>query len=192
MGHIVSKHGINTDPQKVQAVSDLLTPSIPKQLCSFLGLASYYRRFIQSFAKVAAQLYNLIRKFPNAFKKLFCEKWNSECEKSFVLLKELLTNLHHFQDTPITQNILCLKSMQVSMVLERHCNNTKMVNYVSQRTPADHFVPTKGMGRITVRDVCILYLPSSKLSAYEQRCVTVGSFNFEIKYRSGKPLVNQK
>lgn len=92
LGHIVSKHGINTDPLKVQAVSDWATPSTPKQLRSFLGLASYYRRFIQSFAKVAAPLYNLIRKFPNASKKLFCEKWNSECEKSFVLLKELLTS----------------------------------------------------------------------------------------------------
>ena len=83
LGHIVNERGVSTDPEKVRAVRDWTRPSTPKQLRSFLGLASYYRRFIQSFAKVASPLYEMIRKFPNVSRKQFCEKWTSECEKSF-------------------------------------------------------------------------------------------------------------
>ena len=92
LGHIVNERGVSTDPEKVRAVRDWTRPSTPKQLRSFLGLASYYRRFIQSFAKVASPLYEMIRKFPNVSRKQFCEKWTSECEKSFLLLKDLLTS----------------------------------------------------------------------------------------------------
>ncbi|KAK3106610.1 hypothetical protein FSP39_023509 [Pinctada imbricata] len=83
LGHIVSECGISTDPIKVEAVQTWPRPRTPKQVRSFLGLCSYYRRFVQGFADIARPLHKL------------CEKgakfvWTEECDSSFENLKQRL------------------------------------------------------------------------------------------------------
>ena len=58
LGHIVSSHGLATDPDKVPAVSEFPPPSLLNQLRSFLGLAGYYRRFIPGFSRTSAPWIN--------------------------------------------------------------------------------------------------------------------------------------
>ena len=84
LGHVVSESGITTDPEKISDVRDWPIPTTAKQVRSFLGLCSYYRRFVQSFAKIARPLHRL------------CEKqtkfeWTEECTQSFETLKSQLT-----------------------------------------------------------------------------------------------------
>ena len=67
LGHILSKDGILPNPEKVSKVRDWPVPKMAKEVHSFLGLASYYRRFIPKFAKLANPLHDLIR--PIATKK---------------------------------------------------------------------------------------------------------------------------
>ena len=62
LGYVVSRDGISADPAKVKVVKNFPQPSDVKSLRSFLGLASYYRRFIQDFSKVANPLYALTQK----------------------------------------------------------------------------------------------------------------------------------
>ena len=85
LGHVVSASGIHTDPAKVEAVQSWPTPRCQTDVRSFIGLASYYRRFIRNFTDIARPLLKLTEK-----KAVF--EWNSECYEAFQRLKTALTS----------------------------------------------------------------------------------------------------
>jgi len=84
LGHVVSEEGIEADPKKLEAVQKYPTPTDVKSLWSFLGLASYYRKFIPHFSKIAGPLHNLTKKNMDYI-------WTSHCQNAFDTLKGLLT-----------------------------------------------------------------------------------------------------
>jgi len=83
LGHVVSGEGVATDPSKIDLVRDWPQPRDVHEVCSFLGLASYYRRFVPTFAEVAAPLHALTGK-----NKKF--EWTTQCEEAFSKLKQAL------------------------------------------------------------------------------------------------------
>ena len=72
------------DPSKVKDVLDWLPPTTVSQIRSFLGLAGYYRRFIEGFSKIAKPMTKILK----TDKKF---EWTKDCEKSFTELKKRLT-----------------------------------------------------------------------------------------------------
>ena len=84
LGHIVSSDGVQCDPAKVLAVRDWETPVSVADVRSFLGLASYYRRFVESFSTIASLLYDLLCKNQKF-------KWSGACQQAFDILRERLT-----------------------------------------------------------------------------------------------------
>ena len=86
LGHVVSGEGIKPDPKKVQCVKEYRTPSNVKDLRTFLGLANYYRKFVEGYAKLADPLYRLTKKTANGF------LWTASCERAFETLKQRLTS----------------------------------------------------------------------------------------------------
>ena len=85
LGHIMSSDGVRTDPVKLAAVCDFPVPIDVKRLRSFLGLTSYYRRFVPNFAREANALHALT-------KKEVPFVWTRECQTAFEKLKALLTS----------------------------------------------------------------------------------------------------
>jgi len=86
LGHVISAEGVSTDPAKIEAVKRWPVPSRVTDVRSFLGLASYYRRFIQDFAEIAAPLHRPTAKTTEKF------KWTPECDRAFRILKEKLVS----------------------------------------------------------------------------------------------------
>ncbi|WMV41775.1 hypothetical protein MTR67_035160 [Solanum verrucosum] len=62
LGHIVSSKGIEVDPKMVDAVKSWPRPLTPSDIKSFLGLASYYRSFVEGFSSIASPLTTLTQK----------------------------------------------------------------------------------------------------------------------------------
>ena len=86
LGHIVSKDGIEADPDKLRKVQCWPTPRNVREVQQFLGLANYYRRFIRNFAEVARPLHRLTER------SAFVFQWTIQCQESFNLLRELLSS----------------------------------------------------------------------------------------------------
>ena len=74
--HVISGEGIVVDPSKVEAVTERKAPTSVEEICSFLGLAGYYRRFIENFSKIVKPMTELLKKDTKFV-------WTDECEASF-------------------------------------------------------------------------------------------------------------
>jgi hypothetical protein len=106
LGHIITAEGVKVDPEKVRAVSDWKPPNNVTEIRSFLGLAGYYRRFIEGFSKIAKPMITLTQKG-----KEF--DWTEACEKSFQELKTRLT----------TTPVLTLPDIHIDFII--YCNASR-------------------------------------------------------------------
>ncbi|KAK9055581.1 hypothetical protein SSX86_026665 [Deinandra increscens subsp. villosa] len=84
LGHVIGAEGIMVDPSKIEAVTKWERPRNPTEVRSFLGLAGYYRKFIQDFSKIALPMTKLTRKDTKFV-------WGVEQEEAFQSLKQKLT-----------------------------------------------------------------------------------------------------
>ncbi len=85
LGHIVSEHGVQTDPEKIIKVQEWPIPRNVKQVRSFMGLCSYYRKFVKGFANIARPLHQLVEKQTRFI-------WTPECQEAFQTLKTAMTS----------------------------------------------------------------------------------------------------
>ncbi|KAK5824850.1 hypothetical protein PVK06_019635 [Gossypium arboreum] len=84
LGHVVSAEGIKVDPRKIEAILEWKPPRLVSKIQSFLGLAGYYRRFVEGFSVLAAPLTKLIRKGAPFV-------WTEKQQEAFEKLKGVLT-----------------------------------------------------------------------------------------------------
>lgn len=103
----MGKDGILVDPSKIEAVKNWPRPASVSEVRSFLGLASYYRRFVEGFSKIAVPLTELTRKNMRF-------AWSDRCEASFQELKQRL----------ITAPVLSLPRENGKFVV--YCDASKM------------------------------------------------------------------
>jgi hypothetical protein len=84
LGHRITQEGLKMDDHKVKAILDWEPPKSVPALKSFLGLASYYRKFIKNFVKMVAPLTNLLKKCAETY------EWDRACDEAFETLKGIL------------------------------------------------------------------------------------------------------
>ena len=84
LGHVLNKDGVKPNPKNVEKLLKIERPKNQKQVRQFIGLATYYRKYIKDFAKIAQPLHNLTHKDVKFI-------WSDECESAFKSLKEMLS-----------------------------------------------------------------------------------------------------
>jgi hypothetical protein len=84
LGHIITDQGVRPDPKTTDCVTQFPVPTNAKDVKSFLGLAGYYRRFIQNFSQISKPLTALLKKDAEF-------AWTDLCQHSFLELKRLLS-----------------------------------------------------------------------------------------------------
>ena len=89
LGHVISQEGIRPDPEKVAAVKDFPVPNDLHGVRSFLGLTSYYRKFIKGYSAIAAPLHDITKGFARKGKSVKVE-WGDEHQRAFCALKDAL------------------------------------------------------------------------------------------------------
>lgn len=107
LGHVVFKNGVETDPDKIEALQSWPVPKNLKELRSFLGFDGYYRRFVQNFSTIAKPLHELTSGYPPSQKKNkhlakqeqylnpkqpFMGRWTSACQAAFETNKGKLSS----------------------------------------------------------------------------------------------------
>ncbi|GBN59646.1 Retrovirus-related Pol polyprotein from transposon 297, partial [Araneus ventricosus] len=116
LGHIISADGVKTDPEKTKAVVDWPRPETVHDLRSFLGLCTYYRRFVRNFSAIARPLHKLTEARSNF-------NWTEECEKSFNSLKQAL----------ITSPVLTYPRTDKEFILDTDASNEGIGAVLSQK-----------------------------------------------------------
>ena len=108
LGHIVEHDGVRVDPKMVQAMQDWPQPKTLKSLRGFLGLTSYYHKFVHNYGRIARPLTHLLKK--NSF------LWKDEAQQAFIPLK------HAMCSTPV----LALLDFTKSFVIECDASGTSI------------------------------------------------------------------
>ncbi|KAG8485854.1 hypothetical protein CXB51_019216 [Gossypium anomalum] len=176
LGHVVSAEGIKVDPQKIEAILEWKPPRSVSKIQSFLGLAGYYKRFVEGFSMMAVPLTKLIRKGV-----LFV--WTEKQQEAFEKLKKVLTEAPVLiQPEPRKDFIVYSDASHVGLgcVLMQE---GKVVAYASQQLkPHEGNYPTHDLELAAV----IFALKIWRHYLYGERCVIY------TDHKSLKYLLTQK
>ena len=124
LGHIITPDGLKPNPRLVSAVKEFPVPRDVRQVRQFLGLSSYYRRFIAQFAKVAKPLHELTRKGIEF-------AWSPDCQAAFDILRGKLSQAP----------VLSYPSFDQEFVLETDASIEGIGAVLSQLQEDGHFHP---------------------------------------------------
>ena len=85
LGYVVDSQGLRVDPEKVEAILNVKPPTNATEIRRFLGMASWYRRFVPNFSTIVAPLTNLTRKHVKF-------NWTNECDQAFKTIRDKLVS----------------------------------------------------------------------------------------------------
>uniref|UniRef100_H3ACW4 Gypsy retrotransposon integrase-like protein 1 n=1 Tax=Latimeria chalumnae TaxID=7897 RepID=H3ACW4_LATCH len=149
LGHAVTPDSIKPDPNKIQAVTDFPEPENVKQICQFLGLSGYYRKFVRGYAMTADPLIALTRRDAPFV-------WDEHCSTAFQQLKESLTS------TPV----LTLPDFRKPFTVHTNASDTGLGAVLMQQE-------AKGHETVIAYASQILHPTERSYSTTEKECLAV-------------------
>ena len=174
LGHIISGAGVATDPTKTTAMVHWLVPQSVTGLRGFLGLTSYYRRFVKHYGLIAKPLTRLLRK------KQFC--WSDEAQQAFDTLKQAM----------VTTPVLALPNFQEPFEVETDASDIGIRAVLMQHGQPVAFL-SKALGEshkhlaIHEKEFLALIMAVEKWRQYLQR----GEFVIKTYHKSLSYLTEQ-
>ncbi|EKX49778.1 hypothetical protein GUITHDRAFT_44314, partial [Guillardia theta CCMP2712] len=156
LGHRVSADGVTTQHSKTAAISAWPLPTTTKQVKMFLGLASYYRKFIRNFSTIAAPLTDLLRKGAQF-------QWTAACQSAFDNLKQALTSqplLHHFDPSLPTEVHCDASNVGIGGVLLQQPPNApaRVIGFYSRKlTPTEQRYHATERELLAIKDTILFF-----------------------------------
>ena len=154
LGHVVSAHGISVDPAKVKAITDWPVLRSKTEVRSFLGLANYYRRFIENFSAITAPLSALVH--DSAPENV---EWSPTLDRAFAKVKYVLTH------APVLRtydpNLKCILITDASssheaigaVLMQDDGKGPRPIEYYSRKmSPAETRYPTREQELLAIKD----------------------------------------
>jgi hypothetical protein len=160
LGFKIGKDGVKPNPEKVQVIRSLPVPRTVKDVRSFIGAASFYRRFIPNFSEIAEPMIKLTKKYARFV-------WSDECQTAFEYLKESLSVVP----------LLAYPDTRKSYVLYTDASDTCIGACLSQ--PCDELVDEPIPG---VRNERPIYFLSHKLSPTQTKWSTIEKEAYAIHF----------
>ncbi|XP_070045775.1 uncharacterized protein [Nicotiana tomentosiformis] len=181
LGHVITGDGIKVDGQKIEAVITWPRPLNPTEVRSFLGLAGYYRRFVEGFSSISAPLTKLTHKGAKF-------QWTEACEQTFQELKKRLTTAPVLTLSDGTEGyvVYCDASrIGLGCVLMQHANiitdalSRKSMGSLSH-VEADKVKMTKYLCQLASLQVCLVDAEGGRILVQN---TAKSSFVIEVKER---------
>ena len=165
-GHVFSASGMSSDPEKIKAIQDWSSPKDVTTFRQFLGLASYYRCYIQNFADISAPLNKLTTK-ATPF------EWNTECIEAFTALKDVISYASRSLSSPEWQ----YSAIQESVLQYFSPSNNSDTTCWEDTSITDH--------------APLQWLSTQKMEGMPCRwALALQEYDFEIEFRKGKQNAN--
>ncbi|WVZ51358.1 hypothetical protein U9M48_002510 [Paspalum notatum var. saurae] len=196
LGHIVSKGGIMVDPSKISSVMDWKVAEVVKEVRGFLGLAGYYRRFIEIFSRIAKPMTSLLEKGVPFI-------WTKERQAAFDELKKRLTTVLVLTLPDLTKSftVYCDASKEgLGCVLMQE---GKVIAYAScQLRKHEVNYPTHDLEHYLFGNRCEIYtdhkslkyiFTQNELNMRQKRWLElIKDYNLEIHYHPGANALSRK
>jgi hypothetical protein len=186
LGHVVSGNGIEPDPKKIEAVTSWPKPKTVTELRSFLGLANFYRRFVQGFSKITAPLNDLLKKDTSL------AAWTQVHQDAFEMIKTALTSAPALvmYDSKAPTEVLCDASGEAigAVLSQDHGAGFQPVAYESRKlTPAEKNYPVHEQELLAV--IHALSTWRHYLEGIHFKCVTD---HHSLRYINSQPSLSKR
>jgi len=189
LGFLIGADGVKPNPNKVEAIKGMPAPKTVREVRSFIGMCSYYRRFVPSFSQIAEPLIALTRKYARF-------SWSEECQKAFDLIKERLTvaPLLAYPDTTKPYVLYtdasdsCIGACLAQVVEEDGRQEEKPIYFLSHRLS-----DTQRRWPTIEKEAYAIHFALQKLDHYLHNAeFVIRTDHKPLKYLLGSPMKNKK